>query len=167
MVNFRFELYFKLKDGEDPGSYEDVLYDEGCDDASLGIGRKGAMGLIFNREADTAKEAIYSAIKDVNKAIPHAVLHHTGLYLMNLTDIAELLGMTKQNLSKYVTGKAACSHSFPQAILMSGNASVWYVAEVNAWFLNHKILQIDRPLRDLVQELWRVNQDIAVLDIAV
>ncbi len=37
----------------------------------------------------------------MNKAIPHAVLHHTGLYLMNLTDIAELLGMTKQNLSKY------------------------------------------------------------------
>ncbi len=50
MANFRFELYFKLKDGEDPGSYEDVLYEEGCDDASLGIGKKGAMGLIFNRE---------------------------------------------------------------------------------------------------------------------
>jgi hypothetical protein len=46
----------------------------GCDDALVGIGQSSRIALDFTREADSAKEAIFSALADVKRAIPAAKL---------------------------------------------------------------------------------------------
>lgn len=75
MKEYDFTLKFDLPDpNEDPDHYVDALYEAGCDDASVGIGQPGRIGLNFIREADSASDAILSAIASVKKAIPGARL---------------------------------------------------------------------------------------------
>ena len=45
---------------------------EGCDDALVGIGKPGRIALDFTREADSAEEAVISALSAVKRAIPDA-----------------------------------------------------------------------------------------------
>ncbi|WP_274644680.1 hypothetical protein [Pseudomonas serbica] len=47
---------------------------EGCDDALVGGGQQGYLALQFIREAATAREAIESAMEDIRRASPHALL---------------------------------------------------------------------------------------------
>jgi hypothetical protein len=72
---YEFELTFSLPDADaDPASFLDALFEAGCDDATVGVGRRGAIGLDFTREAASARDAFSSAIEDVKRAIPGAVL---------------------------------------------------------------------------------------------
>ena len=73
MSEYEFTLKFKLpEENMEPEIYVDQLYESGCDDALIGIGKKGYIALDFIRESETAYKAISSAIEDVLKAIPQA-----------------------------------------------------------------------------------------------
>jgi heptaprenylglyceryl phosphate synthase len=74
-MEYEFTLQFKL-DPKDSNHDELVerLGAAGCDDAMVGLGVAGHLGLDFVREADSAEDAILSAIADVKKTIPGAQL---------------------------------------------------------------------------------------------
>lgn len=75
MTAYDFSLAFSLPDsGTEAEQYLDALFEAGCDDAVIGIGERGTIGLDFSREAESAEEAIQSAITNVQAAIPGAVL---------------------------------------------------------------------------------------------
>ena len=75
MQEYDFTLKFKLQETHtDPNDYVEALEREGCDDALVGVGSKGKIGLNFIRFASSEYQAIYSAIRDVKKAIPNAIL---------------------------------------------------------------------------------------------
>ena len=75
MITYEFSLLFSLRsEDEDPDMYVEGLYEAGCNDATIGIGRKGLIALAFDREAESATSAIESAIRDVRKVIPQAKL---------------------------------------------------------------------------------------------
>jgi hypothetical protein len=46
----------------------------GCDDALVGLGRRGRLALEFTRQAPRAGDAVGSAIADVRRAVPAATL---------------------------------------------------------------------------------------------
>jgi hypothetical protein len=72
---YSFTLKFNFTHARiDPDCYIDRLYEAGCDDALIGIGRQGCIALDFTRSASSAFEAISSAIVDVKKVIPDAIL---------------------------------------------------------------------------------------------
>ena len=72
---YNFELSFKLPGVDADGEqYLDALYEAGCDDAMIGIGRKGFIGADFSRESASIELAVESAIRNVEKAIPGARL---------------------------------------------------------------------------------------------
>jgi hypothetical protein len=103
---WEFILKFRLPDRAiDPESWLDVLYEAGCDDVTVGTGKAGVIALDFSREASSAEEAVQSAINDVRKAIPGAVLTEIGPDLVNLADLAEVVGCARQNIRKYVAGE--------------------------------------------------------------
>src|SRR5208283_848057 len=103
MTEFDFLLKFDLPDPEtDPDKFVDALYEAGCDDAAIGIGQHGRVALSFTREATSALEAVASAIADVKKAIPEARLVEATPDLVGLTDIAQILGCSRQNIRKLV-----------------------------------------------------------------
>ena len=47
---------------------------EGCDDVLVGVGQPGRVALEFTREADSAQAAIQSALVDVKRVMPKALL---------------------------------------------------------------------------------------------
>jgi hypothetical protein len=66
-----FKLPFKLDDTDD---ITDRLFEAGCDDATISFNKMGLISLSFDREADSAKKAVESAIDNVQQALPDAVL---------------------------------------------------------------------------------------------
>ena len=75
MKEYDFTLNFQLcYPGDDPDNYIEKLGAEGCEDALVGVGKKGRITLNFIREDSSQSEAINSAIADVKRGIPEAVL---------------------------------------------------------------------------------------------
>jgi len=75
MSEYDFTLRFALpRRDSNAARYLGRLKAEGCDDATLGIGRKGYIALNFSRKASTPEEAVLSALASVFKAIPGARL---------------------------------------------------------------------------------------------
>lgn len=75
MEEYSFDLKFSLpNDSDDPFNYVEILAENGCDDAVIGIGNKGIIALSFVRSALSRKQAVDGAINDVKKAIPQGEL---------------------------------------------------------------------------------------------
>jgi hypothetical protein len=75
MKDYVFTLKFSLPNHQiNPHKYVEKLYENGCDDALIGIGSKGYIALNFIRESSLPYEAVFSAITDVKKVIPQAHL---------------------------------------------------------------------------------------------
>jgi hypothetical protein len=72
-MEFEFAMTFKLDARRaDPDELVERLGAAGCNDALVGIGRPGRIALHFTRDACSASEAVISAIRDVQAAIPEA-----------------------------------------------------------------------------------------------
>ena len=98
-MEYTFTLQYKLADaGQEPDELVERLAEAGCDDALIGIGRRGYLALEFTREAQSALEASQSALADVTSAIPDAVLVEAAPDFVGLSDIADVIGVTRQNM---------------------------------------------------------------------
>lgn len=159
-MNWDFVLKFRLPpNGDDPASWLDALFEAGCDDATVGVGRPGTIALDFTRDASTPIEAIQSAIANVRSAIPGAELIEVGPDLVSLTDVAQIFGCTKQNIQKYATGgMRAVSDPFP-APVHSGASSLWRMAEVLGWFDRHTDLHPQPGRVQVALAAFRMNLD--------
>jgi hypothetical protein len=157
-ATFNFSLIFALPGATaDPSSYIDALFEAGCDDATVGIGRPGMIGLDFSREAATAEKAIATAIRDVQRAIPGADLIEAGPDLVNLTDIASHLSTTKQNIRKYAAGEIRTVNSaFPPPI-HSGSPSLWHLYDAAQWIKTNTKLRVQRELLDITRITYEEN----------
>lgn len=155
---FEFVLTFALPDAAtDPSTTLDALYNTGCNDAVIGVGRTGQVGLAFTRTAASAEDAIRSAIANVQTALPGANLIEIGPDLVNLADIADLIGCSRQNIRKYATGAIKTAPStFPNPIL-SGATSYWHLCEVLSWLKHHSSLTVPDSLLDLAKVTADIN----------
>jgi len=130
MKSFEFELIFALADRSgDPELWLDALFEAGCDDALVATGQHGYIVLEFCREARTARAAMSSAIRDVNKAIPEAELIEAKPDLVSLTDISRLFGFTRQAARKLATD---ARRMFPEPA-HTGQTALWHLADVLGW----------------------------------
>jgi len=133
MSKYVFMLNFSLPDRDaDPEDYLDRLFLAGCDDASVGVGKRGFIGLDFAREAENAESALRSAITNVEEAIPGAVLIQAGPDLVGLSEMAEIFGFSRQNMRKYAVGQSAATSDFPLPVI-TGESSLWHLAEIASW----------------------------------
>lgn len=154
MSDYEFTLRFRLPDADaDPEQFISALADAGCDDATIGIGQRGRVALAFAREAGSALEAVTSAIRAVRQAIPGAALVEASPDLVGLTDVAELVGCTRQNVRKLMLGNVA---TFPVAI-HEGSQSLWHLSPVLAWFSENQKRPIDRSLIEVSEVTMKVN----------
>lgn len=133
-MEYVFTLKYRLKedDGDDQ-TLLDRLFEAGCDDALPGIGQSGRLALEFTREAGNGQRALESAIADVRSALDNAELVEVLPDYVGLTDIAEQVGMSRQNLRNIALKYSA---TFPAAI-HEGNPSVWHLSDVLRWLNEH------------------------------
>lgn len=129
-MDYTFTLKYQLSKRDcDPIALVERLGEAGCDDALVGIGVPGRLALEFTREAANAKEALQSALADVRRAVPTAKLIEVSPDLVGLTDVAEIVGVSRQNMRKLMLGHP---DSFP-APVHEGSASIWHLADVLTW----------------------------------
>ncbi|BAZ43303.1 prophage CP4-57 regulatory [Chondrocystis sp. NIES-4102] len=154
MREYEFTLKFKLPDPNiDCEMYIDQLYESGCDDALIGIGKKGYLALNFIRESSSAYEAIFSAIKDVRKVIPQADIIEASPDLVGVTDLANLLGCTRQNIQKLISkDNSQC----PPAVY-AGAQSIWHLADILTWLVEYKNCSINESLSEIAKTTMNLN----------
>lgn len=162
MTEYQFTLKFSLDSvAANLDALVERLGEAGCTDSLVGLGQPGRIGLDFTREARSASEAVQSALADVKRAIPNAELVEAAPDFVGLTDIAQLLGFSRQNMRKLAVQPNSI---FPPPV-HEGTPTIWHLASVLDWLKtrgNHVIedglwevakanrqLNLARELRDL------------------
>lgn len=161
-MEYSFTLRYQLsQDDNDPDALVERLYEAGCDDAIVGTGVAGRIAVAFDRDAESAMDAIMSALADVKRSLPSAMLIEAAPDLVGLTDIADALGMSRQNMRKLMVGHA---ESFP-APVHEGASSLWHLREVLLW-LSKSGYQIERTLIETAFTTMQVNLAMRVRDMS-
>lgn len=157
-MTYEFTLRFLLPASKpEPVSWVDRLFEAGCDDATVGVGQQGVVGLAFSREASSGAKAVASAIRDVRRAIPGAQFVAADPDLVNLAELARLTGCTRQNLRKYAAGEIKSVREMFPPPAVSGPESFWRLAEVGTWFSRHTPLKLKDELLEAAYEVSKVN----------
>jgi hypothetical protein len=160
--NYEFTLKFRLADPQvNPDRYADDLYGNGCDDAVIGVGRKGKIALQFTRAAESANTAILSAIADVRKAIPDAKLSEASPDFVGVSEVAVLLGCTRQNVRLLIERGV----DVPPAV-HEGTSTLWHLADLLTWLKASKAYAVDPTLLEVAQTTRLINsiRDFGVLE---
>lgn len=153
-MEFNFTLKYRLPDSsDDVAALEKSLVDAGCDDALLGSGRPGRLALAFCREAETGNAALLSALEDVQRALPGAELIEVGPDLVGLTDVADLLGMSRQNMRKLMM---AHPQSFPSPV-HDGSVSIWHLTDILGWLQARGSRKVTVEMTELAAAALKLN----------
>lgn len=153
-MEYQFTLKYQL--AKEDCNHEQIverLYEAGCDDATIGVGQPGRIALRFRRESTDAWSAIYTALRDVKQAAPSARLVEAGPDFVGLTDVADLAGVTRQNMRKLMLTHTS---QFPLPI-HEGNSSVWHLSDVLAWLVGRGSYSISAELVDVAKSTKQVN----------
>jgi len=141
---YTFTLIFQINSaGSDVDALVERLGEVGCDDALVGIGQPGRIALEFIRDASNAREAMESALGDVLRAIPTATLIEAAPDLVGITDVAEITGVSRQNIRKLLISRSATA---PLPV-HAGNPSLWHLSDMLSWL--EAELHYEVPLRTL------------------
>jgi predicted DNA-binding transcriptional regulator AlpA len=153
-MEYVFTLKYRLA-AEDCDSDEIVerLGAAGCDDATIGVGQPGRIALLFAREAASAVGALVSALKDVKRAVPSARLVEAGPDFVGLTDVAEVAGVSRQNMRKLMLSHAI---DFPPAV-HEGSASVWHLSDILDWLTERGGYDIKPGVMDVAKSAKQIN----------
>jgi hypothetical protein len=153
-MEYEFGMKFKLAASDtDADVLIERLGEAGCDDAVVGIGQPGRLALNFTREASSVRHAIISALKDVKRAIPDAELIEVTPDFVGLTDVADLVGVTRQNMRKLMLAHVA---TFP-APVHEGSTALWHLAHVLQWLMSRDGYAIRQSLVDIAHMAMQVN----------
>jgi len=161
-MEYIFTLKYQLS--EHDRNHDEIverLAQAGCEDALIGIGQPGRIALEFTREAENAEAALMSALRDIKQALPSAKLVEAAPDFVGLTDVADVLGMTRQNMRKLMVGNAA---NFP-APVHEGSATVWHLAEVLHWLKAKGNYQFEQGVLDVAKAAMQINLAKEVLQL--
>lgn len=153
-MEFEFGMKFKLgAEAADMDALVERLAEAGCDDATVGIGQPGRVALEFTRNSRSARHAIISALRDVKRAIPSAELIEVTPDFVGLTDVAELVGVSRQNMRKLMLTHPA---TFP-APVHEGAASVWHLAHILHWLMERGDYPVERQMLEVAKMAMQIN----------
>jgi hypothetical protein len=122
---------------------EDALFEAGCDDGTISV-RSGRIYITFSREDVSLKDAILSAIRDVQNAkIGADVLRVDTCNLVTQADIARKIGRTRQLVHQYITGQRGPG-GFPAPVCnITEGVPLWFWCEVAYWLRQHDMIKQD------------------------
>ncbi|GGK30953.1 hypothetical protein [Salinarimonas ramus] len=99
---FEFELVFSLPEGDhDAFALTDAVFEAGFDDALVGTGIPGLVGVELEAEGEDAQSVILDAARRLSKALPPGTrLREIRPDLVSLADVAEKLNVKRQALAQ-------------------------------------------------------------------
>jgi hypothetical protein len=161
VTEYTFTLTFALgARAADTDALIERLGAAGCDDAVVGVGRRRRLALEFTREAADAARALGSAVSDVRSAVPDAVLIEASPDLVGLTDVASLLGVTRQNVRKLIV---SCDAPEPVPV-HAGKPTIWRLAGVLRWLAREKRYPVPPELLEVAEATMQLNLAVEARD---
>ncbi|WVH09099.1 MAG: Putative DNA-binding protein [Fluviibacter phosphoraccumulans EoVTN8] len=152
-MEYQFTLHYRLAgDDQDFDAILERLGEAGCDDALVGTGLPGRLGLDFTQEASSVEEAMKSALADVEQAIPLADLVEAVPDYVGLSDAAEAVGVSRQNQHKLMIKHK----SFPPPI-HAGSFSLWHLADLMAWLQLTQDYQLEGSKLEVARVVKQIN----------
>ncbi len=119
----------------------DALFEAGCDDATPSL-RSGIVYMTFSRLAPNLKNAILTAIRDVNRArIGAEVLRVDSCSLVTMAEIARRIHRSRQLVHQFMTGKRGPGGFPPPSCQISDSTSLWAWCEVAYWLRRHNMIR--------------------------
>jgi hypothetical protein len=111
----------------------DAFYEAGCDDALIGM-RDGVAYAEFCREADSFREAVLSAISDVESVGVGALVEHVEPdEFVSMSEIARRLHVTREGVRKWVAGQRGPGN-FPLPVgSLTRHSPLWRWTDVVQW----------------------------------
>ena len=153
-MEYTFTLTYRLSEADsNQDAIVERLGEAGCDDALIGIGQPGRLALEFTREAASAELAMVSALADIKRAVPSAQLIEAAPDFVGLTDVAEMVGVTRQNLRKLMLGYRA---NFPLPV-HEGSSTVWHLADMLDWLKVNVAYQLEPATLDVAKTTKQIN----------
>ncbi len=120
---------------------EDVLFEAGCDDATLSM-QYGLLYLEFSRSAKSLEVAIISAVNDVVGAgIGAHVLRVDECNLVTASEIARRIKRTRQLVHQYMIGKRGPGGFPPPECHLTDHAPLWAWCSVSYWLVQNNLLR--------------------------
>lgn len=119
----------------------------------IGIGQPGRIALEFTRDSVSAEAAVLDALEDVRRVIPAAELVEATPDYVGLTDVADVVGVSRQNMRKLAVNHAA---RFPPPV-HEGSAAIWHLADVLKWLQTKGPYDIDPALLEVAAATMQVN----------
>lgn len=154
MPDFEFTLRFTLPSSDvEMDELVESLYEHGCDDALVGIGQLGRIGLDFTRAAGSAHEAVLSAIADVRNAIPGVILVEATPDLVGVSEVAAIFGCSRQNIRQLIM---SCPSTAPVPV-HEGKSSLWHLGPLLRWLVQEKQYDVRSGLLELADATMQVN----------
>ncbi len=124
----------------------------GCTDALVGSGRAGRLALAFSRSAETAEQAVRSALAEIAEALPDGELIALSPDLVGLAEAAACVGISRQALRKLMLQHSA---TFPLPV-HDGSSALWHLTELFSWF-EPRGYRLDPAAVELAAVAWQVN----------
>jgi predicted DNA-binding transcriptional regulator AlpA len=154
MRDYNFTLKYRLADDEaDHDAIVERLGEAGCTDALVGLGVACRLALQFDREANSARDAVHTALQDVKSALPTATLVEAHPDVVSATEIADLVGKTRQNIRKLMV-----SHpDFPSPVHDGPAISLWHLSDVLEWLETRQDYRLDKALQETARAAREVN----------
>lgn len=110
----------------------DRLFEVGCDDATFGMSDGIGFGE-FLREAPTFRDALMSAIFDVDVEAGLPVLHVEPDDLVTMADIARRLNKSREYVRQLVLGRKGPGDFPPPVSHLQSRSSLWRWSDVASW----------------------------------
>jgi len=152
-MEFEFTLRFQLSEAVTDDEALERLGAAGCTDTLVGTGVAGKLSLMYCREAENAQQAIRDALAEVTQALPDAELIEAAPDLVGLTDIAELIGVSRQNMRKLMLTH---SPQFPRPI-HDGKTALWHLVDVVEWLNQRGSSRVTPGISELAYATLQLN----------
>ncbi|MGS0535309.1 helix-turn-helix transcriptional regulator [Pseudoalteromonas sp. SaAl2] len=158
MNTYEFSLVLSGVDKNTP-NLEDTLFEAGCDDGLI-CSYNDTVYIDFMREANSYKEAVLSAIKNIESSPLNAkVVSVDAGDLVGVSDIAQLSDISKKTISAYKDGKRGPGE-FPNPVYRLKNTNpLWRWSDVATWLADNGKVDIELAQHALVTEAF--NQALA------
>jgi|TARA_B100001059_G_scaffold123559_1_gene123560 hypothetical protein len=169
MNTYEFSLVLSGVDKNTP-NLEDTLFEAGCDDGLI-CTYNDTVYIDFMREANSYKEAVLSAIKNIESSPLNAkVVSVDAGDLVGVSDIAQLSDISKKTISAYKDGKRGPGE-FPNPIYRLKNTNpLWRWSDVATWLADNGKINIELAQHALVTDafnkaLTQRNSDTVVKEL--
>ena len=120
---------------------EDSLFEAGCDDATLSV-RYGLIYAEFTRAAESLKDAILTAIRDVRQAnVGAEVLRVDECNLVTPSEIARRINRTRQLVFQYINGQRGPGGFPPPECQLNEGSPLWSWCAVSYWLAQNDMIR--------------------------